>query len=187
MRESGTVTIKAQDGFWECLFSGQFQFKSNYEAIRIDGNELVISLDYDWDIIAEIKELSKKHPEHEFRLKSNTSFLKKLFKIKNGSSKLIYTGYEYEYEILVIDKKDYDVNELLDFKKKLAEFYGIIDSGSYNRTNVEIPLDWDKINIEGLTYVVTYKTKKSLFKATRNYFNRTYICIEIEEYLEPNK
>jgi hypothetical protein len=183
MRKHGLITVKAPDGFWGELFSGQFQFKTNYEAIKINGNELVISEDYDWDVKDEIEGLSKEHPNHEFRLKSDTSFLKKLWKIRNGRSELIYAGHEYDYNISVADKKDYDVNELLDFKKKIAEFYGIIDSGSYNRTNVEIPLEWDKNSIAGLSYVLTYETKKSRFKATRpSHYNSTYICIEIEEY-----
>jgi hypothetical protein len=187
MREHGSVTVKAPDGFWEELFSGQFQFKSNYEAIRINGNEIVISVDYYWDVMDEIIELSKEYPDYEFRFKIDTSFLKKLFEIKNGRSELIYAGHEYTYDILVIDNKTYDVNELVDFKKKLAEFYGIIDSGSYDRINVEIPLEWDKVNIKGLSYVVTYETKKSRFKARRNYFFGDIIRIEIEEYHDSNK
>ncbi len=187
MREYDSITVKAPDGFWEDLFSGQFQFKSNYEAIRINGNEIVISVDYYRDVMDEIIELSKEYPDYEFRLKTDDSFLKKLFEIKNGRTELIYAGHEYTYEILVIDNKNYDVNELVDFKKKLAEFYGIIDSGSYDRINVEIPLDWDKVNIKGLSYVVTYETKKSRFKAMRKYFNTDYISIEIEECHDSNK
>jgi len=188
MSKHGLITVQAPDGFWEELFSGQFQFKTNYEAIKINGNEIEISEDYDWYVIDEIIELSKEHPNLEFRLKSDTSFLIKLWKIRNGRSELLYAGHEYDYEISVIDKKEYDENELVDFKKKLAEFHGIIDSGSYNKINVEIPLDWDKINIEGLSYVVTYETKKSRFKATRpSKYNSTYVSIEIEEYHDSNK
>lgn len=186
MREHDFVIIKAPDGFWGELFSGQFHFKTNIEGIKINGNEIIISTDYDYLVMSEIEELSKEHPNHEFRLKIGNSFLKRLFMIKNGRTELIYAGHVYTYEILVIDNKDYDVNELLDFKKKLAEFYGIIDSGSYNRINVEIPLDWDKVNIKGLSYVVTYETKKSRFKAMRKYYNTDYIIIEIEEYHDSN-
>lgn len=187
MSNNRSITVKAPDGFWEDLFSGPFLFKSSYKALRINGNEIVISVDSDWDMIDEIRKLSKEHPDYEFRLKSDTSYLKTLLMIKNGRSKVIYAGYEWEYAISVIDKKEYDVNELLEFKKKLSEFYRILDSRNLNEINVEIPLDWDKeeksASIAGLSFIVTYETGKSRFKATRLSYN--YLRIEIEELNNP--
>jgi hypothetical protein len=179
------TVVNAPHRFWEDLLTKQFQIKNYHEVIKIKGNEIVISSDDSKDVLEEILKLSKEYPNHDFCVKIDSkdywnNFIK-LYKCKDGVSKLAYEGYEYYYAIVVQSNYEYDKKELEEFKKKLGEFYRKLDAPDPINININIPLDLSlrekKANIEGLSYDVTYYAKQSGFKATRS--GLTYICIDI--------
>lgn len=179
------TVVKANPGFWEDMLAKQFQFKSYFEVIEIWNDEIVIKSDESNDVLEAILKLSKEYPNHTFRVKTDSKDLwnnfVKLYECKNGVSKLVFEGYEYFYCVIAKDKKDYDVNELREFKKKLTEIYRRIDTPNPKKIHLDVPLNGCKneevANIEGLSYIVTYASEKTGFKATRQ--GLTYITIDI--------
>jgi hypothetical protein len=161
--------VKASRGFWENMLASKIQFKGYLEVQEIDDDVVCFKSDDSEDILEAIIKLSKEHPEHKFRVKTDSkcywnNFVK-LYECKNGISKLVHEGYEYYFCTISTDRKYYDENELEKFKKKLGEFYRKIDLPSPEKIHLNIPLERcqneSEANIDGLEYVVTYTTKKS--------------------------
>ena len=186
MKAPDLTMVSAPQGFWEDQLAKQFQIKGYLEVIKIKDNEIVISSDDSKDVLEEILKLSKENPDHKFRVKTDSkshwdNFVY-LYECENGVSKLIFEGYEYIYSIST-DGNDYDENDLIDFKKKLTEFYQKIDSPKPEKIHPGISMavfqSAGESNIDDLSYVVTYNSDKSCFKATRN--GMTFIQIKVEE------
>jgi len=179
------TVVKANPGFWEDMLAKQFQCKSYFEVIEIRKGEIVVKSDNSNDVLEAILRISKEYPNHTFRVKTDSkdwwnNFVK-LYTCKNGVSKLIFEGYEYYYSISVQNNHEYDKYELEVFKKKLGELYRRIDNPYPEKIHLDVPLTECKneevANIEGLSYIVTYATEKTGFKATRQ--GLTYITIDI--------
>lgn len=179
------TVVKANPGFWEDVIAKKFQFKSYFEVVEIWKDEIVVKSDESNDVLEAVLKISKEYPTHTFRVKTGgkdfSNYVVKLYGCKNGVSKLIFEGFEYYYSILVNNNHEYDEKELEMFKKKLIEIYRRIDNPNPEEIHLDVPLNGCKneevANIEGLSYIVTYTTKKTGFKATRE--GLTYVCIDI--------
>jgi hypothetical protein len=179
------TVVKANPGFWEDVIAKKFKFKSYFEVVEIWKDEIVVKSDESNDVLEAVLKISKEYPTHTFRVKTGSkdywNYVVKLYGCKDGVSKLIFEGYEYYYSIVVNNNHDYDEKELEMFKKKLREIYRRIDNPNPEKIHLDVPLNGCKneevANIEGLSYIVTYTTEKTGFKATRQ--GLTYVCIDI--------
>lgn len=179
------TTVNAPLGFWNDFLTKSFQLKNYREVLKIKDNEIVICSDKCKDVLEEILRISKEYPGHEFRVKTENgdswNNLVRIYKCKDGYSKLIFEGYEYCFVIKVKGEQNYDIKELEEFKRKLGEFYQRVNAPNPKSISIEIPLDLCKYelreNIEDLTYVVAYHTKTHRFEATRH--GLTFVDINI--------
>jgi hypothetical protein len=182
------TVVKASFGFWENLLAKQFQFKNYFEVFEIKDDEIIIKSDDSKDVLEAIMKLSKEYPQQIFHVKTDSkdrwNNYVQLYECQNGTSKLVNEGYEFVFCTTSKDGKKHDTKELIEFKKKLVEFYRKIDQPNPKKIHMSLGFEKDgtegDLNNDELSYTVTYTTKDTRYTAIRN--GMTYIMIEVEAY-----
>ncbi|MCX6255110.1 MAG: hypothetical protein NTV31_11620 [Bacteroidia bacterium] len=182
------TVVKASSVFWEDLLSKHLQIENYYEVIEINDDQIIIKSDDSKDVLEAIIKLSKEYPNQMFHVKTGSkdswqNFVQ-LYECQNGTSILVNEGYEFVFCTTSKDGKKYDTKELIEYKRKLVEFYRKIDQPNPTKIHMSLGFykcqDEEDLNMDGLDYNVSYTTKNSVFSAKRN--GLTYIIIEVEAY-----